>query len=139
MKKLVLLTAIILVSVVSFGQTIQKGSLIGTHVVILKLKPDATYNQWKDLLLNEYIPKFEEAMQGDVKLYLLEGIRGENKSEIGFLYVYSSEAARDKYNNDDGSLTEYGKQTFAKLDVLLKEFEKYQKSFGFKYTDWIVQ
>ena len=72
-------------------------------------------------------------------MYLLEGIRGESKNEIGLIYVFKSEAARDKYYNEDESLTELGKEFMEKLKSVFEEAEKYEKEFSTKYTDWIVQ
>jgi len=139
MKKTILLIAVILMAGMLSGQTVQKGSLVSIHVTDVKLQPDVPYNQWKDFILTKYIPKVEETLQGDLKLYLLEGIRGEKKHEVGFLYVFKTQAARDKYLNDDGSPTETGKQTFAKIDDVRKEFVKYEKTSSFTFTDWIVQ
>ena len=120
------------------AQSLQKGNLVGFHIVNLKLNPDVTYNQWKELVLN-WNQKYEELMKGDVKVFLVEGIRGENKNEIGIIYVFKSASARDKYHNHDGTLNELGTQIHNKLESLNKEFEKIQKSYWTKYTDWIVQ
>ena len=72
-------------------------------------------------------------------MYLLEGIRGESKNEIGLIYVFKSEATRDKYYNEDESLTELGKEFMEKLKSVFEEAEKYEKEFRNKYNDWIVQ
>ena len=139
MKKLIIAAAFILLTGIVFGQPLQKGNLVGVHIVDLVLQPDVTYNQWKDFMINKYIPKLEEASEGDWAIYLLEGIRGENKNEIGLIYIVKSEAARDKYYNDDETLTELGKEFYEKLNPILEEANKFQKSFSTKYTDWIVQ
>lgn len=120
------------------AQTLQKGNLVGVHLVDLKLYPDVTYNQWKETMLI-WIKKYEELMQGDVKVFLVEGVRGESKNEIGLIYVFKSESARNKYYKDDGTDSEYGTQIRDKLMSANKEFEKVEKSFTSKYTDWIVQ
>jgi hypothetical protein len=120
------------------GQTIQKGNLVGVHIVDLKLYPDVTYNQWKEAMHN-WINKYEELLQGDAKVFLVEGIRGESKNEIGLIYLFKSASARDKYARDDGTPTELGTQIQDKLKPELQAFEKIEKSFSTKYTDWIVQ
>ena len=140
MKKIILLAAFVIVAGTTFGQTLQKGNLIGVHVVDITIQPDVTYNQWKDFYVNKLIPKINEAYQNDAKVFLLEGIRGESKNEIGFIYVFKSEEARDKYNNDDGSMTEFGKKWREKLNSIFEEAKKnYVKEISTKYTDWIVQ
>ena len=139
MKKFIIAAAFILLTGIVFGQPLQKGKLVGVHIVDLVLQPDVTYNQWKDFMINKYIPKLEEVSQGDWTIYLLEGIRGENKNEIGLIYIVKSEAARDKYYNDDETLTELGKEFFEKLNPIREEAKKFEKSYSTKYTDWIVQ
>ena len=139
MKKLIIASAFILLTGIVFGQPLQKGKLVGVHIVDLVLQPDVTYNQWKDFMINKYIPKIEEASQGEWAIYLLEGIRGENKNEIGLLYIVKSEADRDKYYNDDETLTELGKEFYEKMNPILEEAKKFEKSSSTKYTDWIVQ
>ena len=120
------------------AQSLQRGNLVGVHVVDLNLYPDATYKQWKEMMLN-WIQKYEELLQGDGKVFLIEGTRGESKNEIGLIYVFKSESARDKYYKEDGTNTELGNQIQEKLQSVNKEFEKIEKSFTTKYTDWIVQ
>ena len=139
MKKFIIAAAFILLTGIVFGQPLQKGKLVGVHIVDLVLQPDVTYNQWKDFMINKYIPKLEELTQGDWTIYLLEGIRGENKNEIGLIYIVKSEAARDKYYNDDETLTELGKEFYEKMNPILEEAKKFEKSINTKYTDWIVQ
>ena len=139
MKKFIIAAAFILLTGIVFGQALQKGNLVGLHNVDLVLQPDVTYNQWKDFMINKYIPKLEEVSQGDWAIYLLEGIRGENKNKIGLIYIVKSEAARDKYYNDDETLTELGKEFYEKMNPILEEAKKFEKSNSTKYTDWIVQ
>ena len=100
MKKLILLTAFVIVAGAAIGQSLQKGNLIGVHLMDAKFNPDVTYNQYKDFILNRYISEFEKVLQGDCNAFILEGIRGENKNEVGVIFVFKSEAARDKYYDE---------------------------------------
>jgi len=56
MKKLILLATFILMAGTIFGQTLQKGNVLGLHVITVNLDPDVTYNQWKNAALTVYIP-----------------------------------------------------------------------------------
>ena len=46
MKKIVLITGFILLSGLAFGQIVQKGTLIGTHVMDVTLQPGVTLDQF---------------------------------------------------------------------------------------------
>ena len=67
MKKLILTAAaLILVVGTTFGQTLQKGNLIGTHVTTVDLKPDVTMEQYQEFYISKVIPEFEKHYTGSV-------------------------------------------------------------------------
>jgi len=136
MKKLVLTTAIILLAGVIFGQTLQKGNLVAVHVITIELNQGVTMGQFQDFHINTLIPEYEKNFPG-WRLYLTKGIRGENKNTYGWIIVVESEEIRDKYYNDDGSITEFGQAADKKMKPVLKETEKFGK-LKRTYTDWII-
>jgi hypothetical protein len=54
--------------------------------------------------------------------------------------MFNNEADRNKYFNNDGTMTEAGKAAGAKLNDIGKEFSKYetQSTAPDKYNDWLV-
>ena len=71
---------------------------------------------------------------------LVKSLRGQDSSSLGLIYMFESEAVRNKYFNTDGTPTEAFKAGGAKLGDLDKEFEKYEVSSNAadKYNDWLV-
>ena len=136
MKKLIVVTALILFAGFTFGQTLKKGNLVGTHVLTIELNPGVTMEQFQNFHLNTLIPEYEKHYPG-WQLYLAKGIRGENKNTYGWIMVAESENTRDKLYNDNGSLTEYGKVINEKMKPVLEEVEKFGK-LKRTYTDWII-
>ena len=63
MKKLVIITALVLFAGVAFGQTIEKGDVIGIHAWTLKLNPDVTMNQFLELWDNTAVPALKRRFQ----------------------------------------------------------------------------
>jgi len=140
MKKIFVLVAQLLFSGITFSQTLEKGNFIGLHVTEIVLQPDVTYNQFKEFLLNKIFPKYEEAFKGDVELYLIEGIRGENEKGDGMIMLMKSSDVRDKWFNENGQLRETLRDEFNEvLADVMKEQQKYIKASSRTYTDWIVQ
>ena len=137
MKKLLITTALILFAGISFGQKIQKGNLIGVHVLTVELKPGATMDQYIDFFNDKIKPAYEKAAP-ELKVFIVKGKRGEHMNEIGLIMQFTDEAARNKYNNDDESPTELGIKIREELAPLLTEMEKIGTNTS-KYTDWIVQ
>lgn len=136
MRKLLCVSLIIFFTEVVFGQTLQKGNLVGVHVITIELNPGVTMEQFQNFHLTTLIPEYEKLYQG-WQLFLAKGVRGENKNTYGWIMVAESEQARDKLYNDNGSLTEYGKVIYEKMKPLLEEVEKFGKLHR-TYTDWLI-
>jgi hypothetical protein len=137
MKKLVFIAVLILLSGFTFGQSLQKGTLIGTHVISVTLQPGVTMEKYAEFVKTKLIPEIEKNMP-NFKVYLLKGIRGENNNSLGLLYVIKSAQDRDKYYNADGSDNELMKSVNAKLKPVTDEIGKLG-TLDTKYTDWIIQ
>lgn len=137
MKKLFLIVAIILLAGITYGQSLQKGNLVGTHTLTVSLKPGVTMEKYTDFFKTKVIPEWEKNLP-NWKFYLVKGLRGENINSFGFIIVIKSVQDRDKYYNADGSDTELGKSLGVKLKPVNDEFEKLG-TYTSKYTDWIVQ
>ena len=136
MKKVFLTAIIILIAEIVYGQTLQKGNLVGVHVITIELNHGVTMGQFQNFHINTLIPEYEKNYPG-WQLYLAKGIRGENKNTYGWIIIVESEEIRDKYYNDDGSITEFGQAADKKMKPVLEETEKFGK-LKRTYTDWII-
>jgi hypothetical protein len=137
MKKLVFITVLILLSGFTFGQSLQKGTLIGTHVISITLQPGVTMEKYMDFYKTKVIPEMEKNMP-NWKFYFVKGIRGENINSFGFIIIIKSVQDRDKYYNADESDSELGKSVNVKLKPVMDELEKLGTNTS-KYSDWSVQ
>lgn len=137
MKKLLVLTALILFSGITFSQTLEKGNLLGLHILTIKPNPDVTFNQYMDYFMNKYVPKYEESFPG-LKLRVLKGIRGEHENSFGLLIMFDSVETRDKYwpkMDEASSLAQIG---FQKMSIATAELAALG-SWTSTHTDWVVQ
>jgi hypothetical protein len=138
MKKLLLISGVLLIAGITYGQNLQKGALLGLHTSTLVLNPDVTMNQYLVFLRDKYIPEFEKALPG-LKVYILKGIRGECMDCLSLLMVFQSEAIRDKYFKPEGDFNDAGKAAADKLKSLFDEESKLARTSKDIYTDWIIQ
>lgn len=136
MKKLFFAMALILITGLSFGQTLQKGNVLGFHNGTFIPNPDVTLNQCISFMKDKYLPEIEKNFPG-VKCYILKGLRGDCPDCISFVYVFQSDAVRDKFWKPDGNYTDLGKAAADKLKPLDDEMGKFGKLID-KYTDWVV-
>lgn len=137
MRKLVFLMSLFLLTGLTFGQTLQKGNLIGAHVTTITLQPGVTMEKFMDFYKSKVMPEYEKNFPG-MKAYLVKSLRGENKDSFGGFMVFETEADRNKYFAPDGNYTEAGNAAYAKLKPALDELNKLG-TMTTKYNDWLVQ
>ena len=138
MKKLILFTAMIVMTGIALGQGVQKGNLVGVHVMTVTLTPGVTMEQFLDFYQNKYIPAYEKNLPG-IKMYVAKGIRGENENSFGLIYIITSKEVRDKYWTETDVTTELAQSAFKKLEPLSEEGKKLGAWTRTKYTDWVIQ
>ena len=140
MKKALVTLGCTLISMISISQTLQKGNLIGLHYFTPKLKDGVTMQDYTNFITTKAVAAYENAFP-EIKMYLIRSLRGQDSSSLGIIYMFKTEADRNKYFGYSGQLTELGKAAVAKLNDIGKEFEKYEVSSNEpdKYNDWLVQ
>ena len=137
MKKLLLIGALILAANFSFGQSLQKGNLLGLHIMTVNLNSGATMDQFQTFFISKVIPEYEKQFQG-VKGYLVKAVRGENNNSFGIVWLFDTEQSRDKYFGADGNPNDLGKSAIEKVSGIEKELEKLG-TYTTKFTDWVIQ
>ena len=137
MKKLVLLTALILMTGLAFGQGLQKGNLAGVKIVNLTPNPDVTMNQFVDFIKNKYIPAYEKAHPG-IKCYLTKSIRGDNENSYGWIFYIESAEVMLKYWPEPDVESVLKQEAGKKLEPINVERRKFG-TWTFQNTDdWVI-
>ena len=136
MKKLFIVAVLILVAGVAFGQTLEKGNILGIHTYSITLQPDVTMDQFLEFFTNTVIPAEEKAFPG-MKVILMKGDRGEHKYGFATIAYLESIELRDKIfpteaDPSDAAVPE-------SLAPIFEEMSKYLLSYEDVYTDWVIQ
>lgn len=140
MKKLttiIITMMLVIVSQIGYSQSLQKGSLLGLHYGYVNLNPDVTMNQYRSFYMSTVIPDVEKNMPG-VKVIVAKGLRGENENAFAVMYLFDSEATRNKYFNSEGGMTDAGKAAVEKTQASGDKLSK-MGTVTTKYTDWLIQ
>ena len=140
MKSVFLLAAIAFFGLSSSAQTLHKGSLIGLHSSPQTLQPGVTPQQLTTFFATKFKPAYDAAFPG-MKIFLVQSLRGNDSATIGIIYLFDSEAGRNKYFGKDGQPTALFNQASAKVDAVSKEMDKYVTSASGAgvYNDWLVK
>lgn len=136
MKKWVIIIAVLLFALTAYGQAFKEGNLVGVHVITIDLKPGVWMADFQKFHVETLIPAYEQNYPG-WQLYLAKGLRGENQNKYGWIIVVESEEVRDRYYQDDGTVTDFGQAAAEKMKPILAEAEKFGK-LNRTYTDWII-
>lgn len=137
MKKIFLSIALILFALMLSGQTLQKGQVIGFHVITPDLNPDVTFNQWKAFALDKYVPAFNQEFEGEVAIYWLSGERGKYKNSVAFMIVFKSLEVRNKYIPEVGITSDLYKAKLEKVMPLQDEWMK-MGTYTSEWSDWVI-
>ena len=121
----------------SSNQTLQKGNLLGAHLIKPKLDPDVTMNQYLDFVTKKYIPTLEKSFEG-WKVFLMKADRGEYTDEYMWLYWIESLEARDRYLDSEGNANDEGNKAFENVQPVFEEMLKLG-TWSSTYTDWVIQ
>jgi hypothetical protein len=138
MRKLLIVTALLLFTGIAFGQKLEKGVVIGAHHwTTFKLKPDVTEEQFFEFFETKYKPEYEKHFEG-VKLFILRGIKGNEEGKLGHIYYFKDEATFKKYISPNGGFTEEGMVIWEKVQPVFDELLKLQEDWSSEFTDWKV-
>lgn len=137
MKKfIIIIITLTAITRFSFAQQLQKGNLVGVHVITITLKPGVTMEQVENFYTQSLIPAYENAFEG-AKGYLVKARRGENENKLGLIWWFKTEQDRDKYFTTDG-FTAAGNAAMTKIEQVDMERDKLVTETD-TYTDWVVQ
>ena len=137
MKKLIIAAAFILLAGVAFGQTLDKGKVIGYVHISVELNEEINMDQFMDFIIKDYVHEYEKSYKG-VKVVIMKADRGEHLNQLGWISVFESLEARNKYWPREGEPSEEGKTAGEKMQPMIDKMQ----SFGTVtpgWTDWIIQ
>jgi hypothetical protein len=137
MKRLILIAAVIIMAVTTYGQTFQKGNCFTVHIYSVTLAPDVSLDKYFDFIETRLFPEYEKYMP-ECKVYLAKGIKGECVNCYSLITVFQSEADMLKYFNWDGTGTDLTKANSARVKPLFDELAKLGKNID-RNTTWKIQ
>lgn len=136
MKKLLVVTTLLLFAGFAFGQNFNKGGMLAVHESTLTLDPDVTMNQLLDFLTNKWYPEINKNVEG-VTFFLLKGDRGEKVGTLAWGVYCESEEVRNKYWPGDGSGSDEWRAVMQKMQPLIEEMNKLA-TYESVFTEWKI-
>ena len=80
MKKLMIVLILMMIAGTGFGQTLQKGNLLGIYHFTVELKAGVSFDMYLNFLKNKHLSELEKQFPG-TKGFILKADRGEHNNE----------------------------------------------------------
>ena len=117
---------------------LHQGNLFGVHVMAVTLKPGATMAGFKAFFLRRVLPEYEKAWVG-LHAYLVQSVRGEFKNRLAVVWLFESEAARNRYFDSVGranALETAARERVRPVEEALERLGTYTLDYK---DDWLVR
>lgn len=137
MRKLLVVTALLLIAGIAFGQILKKGAVLAIRQSTeLVLKPDVTMNQYLNVIMTKWAPEMEKLFP-DTKLIFMKGDRGIMANDYVWIWYFESNEVRNKYFTSEGVMKDEALNE--KMSATMLILSEYVIDPGMEnYTDWIV-
>jgi hypothetical protein len=140
-KGLIITALVLLVSSVCSAQGLERGNLVGVHVVTVNLNPNATMEDFTKFYVEHVLPEYEKSWPG-LKGYLLKSFFSDSKNKFVIVWLFKTVEDRNRNFNADGSPNELEKAALQKVKPIEEKLKKMYGSYTVQYThedDWVVQ
>ena len=139
--KRMLILALFLVPGICHAQGLERGNLIGVHVVTVHLKPNASMEDFTRFYVEHVLPEYEKNWPG-LKGYLLKAFFSDSKNKFAIVWLFKTVEDRNRNFNPDGSANELEKAALEKVKPVEDKLKAMYGDYTIQYTredDWVVQ
>jgi hypothetical protein len=140
-RMLKLMAAIVFVSSTCHAQGLERGNLFGVHVITVTLKPGVTMDQFESFYVREVLPEYEKNWPG-LKGYLVKSFRRDSKYQFAIIWLFKTEADRNRNFDADDKANELEKAALEKVKPIEEKLKEKYGAYTVVYThddEWVVQ
>jgi hypothetical protein len=141
LKKLIIPALLLFGSSAGYAQGLERGNLIGVHVVTVTLNPNATMEDFTKFYVEQVLPEYEKAWPG-LKGYLLKSFFKDSKNKFAIVWLFKTVEYRNRNFNPDDTANELEITAREKVKPIEEKLKKTYGSYTVQYThedDWVVQ
>ena len=137
----ILLIASVLMSGGCWADGLERGNLIGVHLVTVTLNPNATMEDFEKFYVGEVIPEYERNWPG-LRGYLLKSFFADSQNKFAIIWLFKTVADRNRNFDANGRANELERAALQKVKPIEDKLKKLYGTYTVKYThedDWVVQ
>lgn len=136
MKKALIALVLILATLSTYCQNLEKGGIVSIHQWSLILHSDVSMDDFLDFWTNTMLPETDKLFP-EMKSLVLRGIGEESRDKYAGLYYYESLETMRAYWNEDGSPTEESAPKMEKFGPLFEQIGQFGE-FKWEVSDWEI-
>jgi len=128
-------------SISASAEGLEKGNLIGIHIITVTLNPNVTMDEFRTAYVRDVLPEYEKNWPG-LKGYLLKSFFSDSKHQFAIVWLFKTVADRDRNFDADGRANELEKAALERVKPAEEKFKKRYGTYDVQYThedDWVVQ
>jgi hypothetical protein len=137
----VLLMVSLLLSSACWADGLERGNLIGVHIMTVTLNPNATMEEFKSFYVREVIPEYEKNWPG-LQGYFLKSFFADSQNQFAIIWLFKTVADRNRNFDANGRANELERAALQKVKPIEDKLKKLYGTYTVKYAhedDWVVQ
>src|SRR2546426_1079308 len=132
LKPLIVTVIVLLVSSYCCAQGLERGNLIGLHVITVTLKPSVTMDEFTRHYVREVLPEYEKNWPG-LKGYLVKSFFGDASNKFAIIWLFKTEADRNRNFDANGRANELEIAAREKVKPVEEKLKKMYGTYTVKY------
>jgi hypothetical protein len=140
-NRLMVVAVLLMASGVCYGQGLERGNLIGVHVITVNLKPGVSMEDFTKFYVEHVLPEYEKNWPG-LEGYLLKSFFSDSKNKFAVVWLFKTVEYRNRNFNPDGTSNELERAAHARVEPIEDKLKEMYGSYTVQYThedDWVVQ
>ncbi len=141
LKTVMFIALVLPASTLSYAQGLEPGNLLSVHVVTVSLRPNVTLDDFRNAFVRDVLPEYEKNWPG-LKAYLLKPFFGDSKNQLAIVWLFKTEADRNRNFDANDRANELEKAALKKVKPFEDRLKQQYGTYTVEYShedDWVVQ
>ena len=141
LNRLLLVCAVSFAPMPSLAQRLERGNLIGVHLITPDLRPNVTIDEFASAYVRDVLPEYEKNWPG-LKGYVLKAFFRDSKNQLAVVWLFKTVEDRNRNFDVNDRANELERAALAKVKPFEDRFKQKYGNYSVTYTredDWVVQ
>jgi hypothetical protein len=141
LRRCLVAAVLVMVPIICQARGLERGNLIGVHVVTVDLKPGVSMEDFTKFYVEHVLLEYEKSWPG-LEGYLLKSFFSDSKNKFAVVWLFNTVEDRNRNFNADGTANQLERAAQARVKPIEDKLKEMYGSYTVEYThedDWVVQ